>query len=155
MASNLSIQAPDFAGIRKEAGIATRDAAQTLWIALNELNRSARVGIRQALERRRGKVLSLAPSAQQDNFDAQGAYLVEFTGADNFTLTGIRNGEVGDTITFHNRGSATITFAHASASSAAANRLSHQSAGDVTRGAGTTIIYHYLGNSLWNQQYLA
>lgn len=154
MAENLSVESPDFDKIRKEAGLETESAIKLLWFVLNQEIRDRRIGVRQAQEQRVGKVLQSAPTTQQNNFDAKGAWVVEFTGSTNFTLTGIRNGVPGRFLVLHNTGSATITVADDSASSDAANRIISNDSANISLAANETLLLQYL-SSRWREVSLA
>lgn len=150
MAENLSVESPDFDKIRKESGTATSDAIRLLWYVTNNEIADRRRGVREAQEKREGKVLSAAPASAQDNFDAQGAFLVVFTGSTAFNLTGIRNGLDGRCLLIHVTGTGTVTVKNESASSDAANRIDSQSGADLSVTTGKTLILNYYA-SRWRE----
>lgn len=154
MAENQTIESPDFDRIKKESGSATRDAIQLLWYVANNEAAERRRGVRAAQEESLRKVKSDAPAAQQDNYDTEGAPLVEFTGSTNFNLTGVRNGQTGMLRAFYNRGSATITVKYNSGSSDATNRFDMQGAADVSLTTGKTVVFRFF-NAAWRQMVLA
>jgi len=147
----LSIEAPEFDLIKKEAGPSTRDGMQLLWAVANEEARQRRRGVRLAQEVSKPKVLSLAPTVNQDNLDWDASGIVLFTGTTSVNLTGLRNGESGVTVVLHNLGTGTITLKHESASSETANRLDTNADTDVTLSTGKTVILRYLSGR-WRQE---
>lgn len=151
MAENLTIESPAFDEIQKEAGRVTRDAIQLLWYVANNEAAERRRGVRKAQEQSIRKVKSDAPSAQQDNYDAEGAGILLFTGADAFDLTGIRNGVTGETIVLHSLGAGVVTIKHADTDSDDVNRFDTAADADVTIATGETVIVRYL-DSRWRQQ---
>lgn len=144
MAENLTIESFDTARIRKEAGPVTSQAVDSLWKLLNEINGRLIRSVRRAQNLDSPAAVSLAPTAQQDDLDADGVGVLLFTGATNFTLTGIRNGEDGRRVLLHNGGSATITLAHNNAGSAAANRLSIDGGGNALMYPDQSALFVYL-----------
>lgn len=154
MSEQLTIEAPDFPRIKKESGTATRDAIQLLWFVANNEGRERRLGVRAAQESSRRKVKSDAPTAGQNNYNAESSGIVVFTGSTSFNLTGLRNGVQGDKVEVHNLGTGTVTLKHESASSDASNRLDTAADADVSITTGKTAILRYL-NSRWRQEVLA
>ncbi len=154
MAENLTIESFDYDKIKKESGSTTADSIQTLWYVANNEARERRVGVRLAQERRRGKVVSAAPTTKQNNYDAQGAFTLLFTGSTAFTLTGIRNGMEGDFLLLHNTGSGTITVAHNSTDSDTANRFVMQAGSDKSVAQNKSLLLVYLA-SRWREVALA
>lgn len=150
MAENLSIESPDFDRIRKGDDGATTDAIRLLWLVLNEEMKLRRQGDRRIEERLSPKVLSLAPTSNQNNVDTQGAGLILYTGASSINITGYRSREEGDILFVHVAGAGTITHQHQNASSDAGNRMVFQSAGDVARATDKSLILMYL-NSRWRE----
>jgi hypothetical protein len=150
VAENLVIESPEFDEIEHEAGSSTRNAVYLLWAALNNEIAVRRRTVRDAKEVDEGKLLSLAPTAQQDNLDTQRSTIVLFTGASNFSLTGIRNGIEGQRLVLFNVGTATITLEEAHASSDVSNRLALDTGADKTLGQNAAITLLYL-NSKWRE----
>ena len=152
MAENLSIEAPDFDRVKKESGVATRDAVKLLWSAMNYEAGRRRNEVRQAKERLAPKVLSDNPSANQNNYNLQGSSILMLTGTVNRTFTGFLAPSTDDShvLFIHVTGSATYTMAHASASSDAENRLRMQSGADTTIATDRSMILLYI-NSLWRE----
>lgn len=139
----MQIEAPDFGQIRKESGVATRDAVNLLWTTLNyEMSLRAQT-VKFAQDTLQGKALTSAVTTSQNNFDTENALTVTFTGASAFNITGIRNGIAGRVVLLHNLGVGTITLKNESASSDAANRITTVTAGDKTVTTGQTACLHY------------
>lgn len=151
MASNLTIEAPNFEKITKEAGQFTSDAISTLWAALNLTRQELRVGVRMATDIAAPKVLTLAPSASVNDLDLQGCSVLSFTGSSAVNFTGMRAPETNHTriVYVQVNGSATITAKH-NATSETANQLTHGSGADVTLATGAGIIYVYLAGK-WRE----
>jgi hypothetical protein len=147
---NLTIEAPEFDRIKKEAGPATRDATQLLWFVANDESAQRRRGIRRAMDVLQPKVKSDAPTAAQHNYDTDGATTIQFTGSTAFNLTGLRNGETGQIKVIHVLGSATVTIKYDDANSDAIHRFDTGSGADVAVATGKTFIAQYL-NSRWRQ----
>ena len=150
MAENKSIQSPDFDKIRKETGVETERAFRTLYFALDYEISTRRRLIRDVTNTLEGKVISVDPGAQQDNFDTERALIVLLTGTVNRTFTGFSNGYEGRVVFVFNVGTATYTFADESASSDEANRFQLSSGGNETRAQDTGIVFLYL-NSRWRE----
>ena len=150
MATNLSIESPDFDEIRKRAGTATEDAIKLLWGVLNVEIETRRTSVRQAKEVDEGKVFTLAPTTNQHNLDTKRSTIVLFNGSSAINLTGIVNGVEGQRLTLHNLGSATITIVHNSGSSFAANRIITDTAANKSLTAGSSMILLYL-TDLWRE----
>src|SRR3989304_1088755 len=130
MAENLSIEAPDFDRIRKGDGRATENAIKLLWFVGNNEIAMRRSSVRTSRERLEGKVLTAAPTTQQDNYDAQGALVLAFNGGSAFTVTGIRATGEGRVLLIVVLGAGTVTLAHQSGSSVAEYRMVFQSGAD-------------------------
>lgn len=156
MSDNLSLQSPDFDLIEKESGRATRDAAKLLWAALNFEMASRRQGVRLVQEKISPKVISDAPSAQQNNYDLEGSSILHLTGSAAQTFTGFRAPSTGESriLFIHNSGSATYTIANASGSSDSANQIRTQSGANVSITQDKSMVLLYL-NSLWRELKLA
>jgi hypothetical protein len=147
MAENLTIEAPDFNRIKKEAGDATRDACNTLWSVLNDVDATQRRGIRQSKEFIQPKTLTFAHTANMDNYEHENSTLLVFTGTAAVNLTGIRAPETNKSaiLILHNTGTGTITVKHNSASSIAENRISMTAAADFTLSTAKSLILAYIG----------
>lgn len=144
MATNLVVESPDFDKIRKESGWATEDAVKRLWYVLNDEIRVRRISVRQATDKIDGVVITDAPSAQQDDYDAANATVIYFNGTTSFTFTGLRNGTPGRVLFIHNGNTATITIGNAHAGSATTNRIVTSTGGDKSLTQDTTIILQYI-----------
>jgi hypothetical protein len=150
MASNLTIESPNFERINKEAGQFTSDAISLLWAALNDTRAALRRDFRSATEKIAPKLLSLAPSASVDDLDSQGASSVSFiSGTQNFT--GVRAPETGEArvLLIHNSGAGTITVKN-TATSESQNQFATATAGDVALTTGKGIVFQYL-SSKWRE----
>jgi hypothetical protein len=151
MASNLTIESPNFDKINSEAGQFTSDAVSLLWFALNDTRASQRRGIRTAQERLEPKTIQKAPAASVNDLDLEGASVVEFTGSSSVNLTGFRAPETGHTrflITYVS-GTGTITAKHL-ATSESANQLFTSTAGDHAMATGGSALWIYLSGK-WRQ----
>jgi hypothetical protein len=146
MAENKTIEAPDFEEIKRETGPTTKDAVVLLWAALND--------VRVAKDVDSPAVKTDAPAADQHNYDTGDVGIVLFTGSTNFSLTGIRNGRSGRTVTLVNLGTATITLPNSSVSSDAANRLLNDGGASTSLTTDKTARYRYL-DSRWREESLA
>lgn len=74
--------------------------------------------------------------------------LVEWSGASKLSVTGIANGVTGQRLTFKNSGTSFATFANASGSSIAANRLVNVITSGLTYvGPSGAVIYEYDGTN--------
>lgn len=144
MAENQTVESFDTARIRRESGPVTSQAVDSIWKLLNEINGRLIRSVRRAQNVDSPAAMALAPTAQQDNLDADGVGVLLFTGSTNFTITGIRNGEDGRRVLLHNAGTATITLAHASASSDVTNRFHNEGAVNATLAQDQTITVVYL-----------
>lgn len=155
MAENLSIESPDFNRIRKGDSRATEDAVRLLWFVLNDELKKRRMGDRRIEQRISPKVVTFAPSANQNNVDLDGSGLVVYTGSSAVNITGYRApSEDGDIVFILVTGSATITHQNQNASSDAGNRLVFQGAADlaVTTNKALVLIYQ---NARWREMKLA
>lgn len=152
MAENLTIEAPDFERIKKEAGDATRDAANTLWSVLNSVDATQRRGIRRAQEFFQPKTTTIAHTANLDNYDHENASLLVFTGTAAINLTGIKAPESNKSaiLVLHNIGTGTITVKHNSVSSIAENRISLTAAVDFSLAINKSLILAYI-NGFYRQ----
>lgn len=150
MATNLSIESPNFEKIASESGQFTSDAIGLLWAALNATREEARRIERRSTDIISPKVLPLSPSASVNDLDLEGCSIVHFTGGTQ-NLTGFRAPETGRTrvVIVLNSGSGTITAKH-EVTSESANQLSNASGADVTLATRGGIIYAYLA-SKWRE----
>lgn len=145
MATNLTIESPNFEKIKKEAGQFTQDAITLLWAALNDTRASARRDNRLATEMIAPKVLSIAASGSINDLDLQGASIVSFTGGSGQNLTGFRAPETGRTrvVIVQVNGAGTITCKH-NATSETQNQLVLSTGADTARATNSGIIFAYL-----------
>lgn len=148
MSENLSVESPDFDRIKKESGIATRDAVNLLWSVLNSEVRTRSQTVQRAQNRVSPKVQTDAPTTTQNNADPGDSGTLLFTGGTAFNLTGLRNGLDGRRVKIHNLGTGTITIKYESASSDALNRFDTVTAGDLSVTTGKTADVEYL-NGRW------
>lgn len=151
MASNLSIESPNFDKVNKESGQFTSDAVSLLWQALNDTRATLRRNFDRAQERLEPKALPVSAAASVDDLDTQGASIVEFTGGSAQNFTGMRAPETGA-----NRimlvivtGAGTITVKN-NVTSESANRIVTNTGADVTRATNTGMILVYLSGK-WRQ----
>lgn len=151
MATNQSVEAPNYEKISKEAGQFTSDAIALLWAAINDTRDSQRRGLRENSEKVGPKVLSLAPAGNQDNLDIEGSSVVSFTGAASVNITGFRAPDTGKTrILFCQvNGAGTITFIHA-ATSETVNQIVLSTGANTARATNTGIVFAYL-ESRWRE----
>lgn len=151
MATNLTIESPNFDKINSEAGPFTADAINLLWASLNDTRAVERRDFRRAQERLEPKVLVMSPSASVDNLDLQGASVLSFEGSSAQNVTGFRAPESNTSrvIICQVSGSATITFKH-NVTSETTNRLILSTAADTTRATNQGIIFVYLA-SRWRE----
>lgn len=154
MADNLSIQAPDFDRIRKGDYSATEDAVRLLWFVLNNEIKTRRQADRRIEERLSPLVLSMAPAANQNNLDTEGAGVLLFTGSSSVSVTGLIAREVGDIVFVHNLGSGTITLSNLSGSSDGQNQMAFQSGTDKSLPTNKSVVLQYY-NTLWRELSLA
>lgn len=151
MASNLTIEAPNFEKIGKEAGQFTQDAIALLWAAFNDTRKTERMDFRQATDILAPKVLTLAAAASVNNLDLEGCSVLSFTGASAQNLTGARAPDTGKTrilIVFVG-GAGTITVKHL-ATSESGNQFSNSTGADVALATGHGRIYVYLAGK-WRE----
>lgn len=155
MAENLSIESPDFLRIRKGDSKATENAVRLLWFVLNDELASRRRGVRAAKDLELLKVLTIAPTANQDNLDMQGSGVLLINTTSSVNITGFRGqGVEGERITIHNIGSGTITVPHESGSSEAENRVVTASGASKSVTTNKSLMLHYL-NARWRELSLA
>ena len=152
MAENLSVEAPDFQRIEKEAGDATADATRTTWLVLNATMSDFRRNNRIAQELLEPKAKTDAPGASQNNYPTNGSSCLHFTGAGAFNLTGVQAPEPGKArlLIIHVSGAGTVTLMNESASSIAENRIHTSTGADVTCVQDQSRVLIYLSNR-WRQ----
>lgn len=151
MASNLTIEAPNFEKIKKESGPFTHDAILTLWAAFNDTRATERRDFRIASEILAPKVLTIAATGGMNDLDLTGSSVLSFTGASAQDLTGLKAPETGQTrICFIQvSGAGTITLKH-NATSETANQLVLSTGADTARATNTGIILVYLSGK-WRE----
>lgn len=152
MASNLTIESPNFDKIRKEAGQFTSDAVKLLWEALNDTRATERRDINLLI--RSFTALSLSPAASVDNqaLGPTSAYtVVSFLGGSGQNLTGFKAPETGQAklLFLQVSGAGTITVKH-NATSETANRIITSSGADTALTTGKGMVLAYLASN-WRQ----
>lgn len=150
MATNQTVESPNFEKINKEAGQFTSDAVNLLWTAVNDTRATERRDFRQ----RQLKVITKSASASVDNLDLEETALitvVSFTGGSAQNFTGARAPETGQSrlLVVQVNGAGTITIKH-NATSETANQFVNSSGADLARATGTGAVYIYL-ESKWRQ----
>lgn len=150
MATNLSIESPDFDTVRKESGIITSNALKLLWEVLNYEIAQRRSGVRQATTFLQGTATGDGTTANENNLDTEKSMVWYYNTASSVNLTGIRNGVEGRVIFFHNIGAGTISILNDSGSSDATNRFVNEGAATVSLTTNKSAIYIYL-NSRWRE----
>lgn len=156
MSTNNAIEGVDLDTIRQEAGVSTRNAINLLYQALNAEIIERRKAVRRAQNLLAPKVLSLAPTVNQNNLDLEGSSIVLFTGATAVSITGFRAPSTNESriVIAQVIGAGTITISHASGSSDAENRVRNAALANLAIATDKTAMYLYL-NSLWRQFSLA
>lgn len=151
MATNQTVEAPNFEKIAKEAGQFTSDAINLLWAAINDTRATERRDHRMASEQLAPKVLTVDAAASINDLDLEGASIVSFVGASAQNFTGIRAPETGKSrIAFIQvNGAGTITIKH-SVTSETANQFVCSTGADTARATGTGIVFAYL-SSRWRE----
>lgn len=151
MSSNLTVEAPNFQKILKEAGQFTADAVNLLWSALNDTRAVSRRDSRLATELIEPKVKTVNAAASVDNLDLEGSSIVSFTGTTGQNFTGMRAPETGKArvVIIQNNGSGTITLKH-NVTSETANQLTNDGGADVSLSTGKGTIYVYL-SAKWRE----
>jgi hypothetical protein len=151
---NLTIESPDFNRIRKGDSFAVEDAIRLLWLVANEEARARRSGDRVLENRLSPKVLSKAPTGNENNVDTEDAGLIVYTHTVAANITGYRApSQDGEILFILVTGSATITHMHQDGSSDAGNRMVFQSGADVgvTTNKALVLIYQ---NARWREMKL-
>lgn len=151
MATNLTIESPNFEKINQEAGQFTSDAISLLWAAFNDTRATERRDFRQATERLEPKFLTISAAASVDNLDLQGGSIVSFIGASGQNFTGIRAPETGSSrvVFIQVSGAGTITVKN-TATSESANQIATATGGDYAMTTGKGLIVAYLA-SKWRE----
>ncbi len=150
MATNLSVEAPDFDQIRKESGIITSNAVKLLWEVINYEIAQRRASVRAATIKLQGRATGDGATAQENNLDIEDSLVWYWSTASSFGLTGIRNGFDGRVVFLHNIGAGTISLKNESGSSDAANRILTKTAGDTTIATNESAILMYI-NQRWRE----
>ena len=154
MATNLSIESPDFDEIRKESGLITSNAVKLLWEVLNYEIAQRRIGVRRSTNILQGRITADSTTSGENNLDLEGSMIWYYNTSSNITVTGFRNGVEGRIIFLHNIGSGTITFNNESGSSDTGNRILNNGGGNTAMATDESIIYIYM-NSRWREVSLA
>lgn len=154
MSVNLTIEAPPFELIKKEAGPNTADAVRLLWSVANQEAAERRSGIRIATERIAPKSRIDSPGAAQDNYDTQYATIIRFDGAVAVNVTGFRARSENTLLIVLVLGAATITLKHDSANSEARNRILMAGGADKAIATNQSVILLY-ENTRWRELELA
>lgn len=151
MASNLSIESPDFDRIRKGDFHSIEDAIKLLWYVANEEARLRRANDRRVENRLSPHIVRFSPAANQNNVDLEGAGLVIYEGSTAVNVTGYRApAESGDVLLVLVTGSATITHQNQHASSDAGNRMVFQGAADLGVATNRSLMLTYT-DSRWRE----
>jgi hypothetical protein len=151
VATNLSIESPNFEKINSEAGPNTTSAISTLWQTLNETRRDDRVHFALAQSELFLNPLVTSPTASVDNLDGRGYSAIIFSGASSVNFTGIVAPENSRFKVFFIKvvGAGTITAKH-NVTSLAANRLALAGSADYSMTTSKGLIVAY-ANSLWQE----
>lgn len=150
MATNLTVESPNFEKIGQEAGQFTADAISTIWAAINDTRATERRDFRRATERLAPKIVSFTATASVNNLDSEGASTVSFVGGTQ-NFTGIRAPETGEAriVFIHNSGAGTITVKNA-ATSETANQFATSTGADYALTTGKGLVVQYLA-SKWRE----
>lgn len=151
MATNKSLESPNFDKISSEAGNFTSDAVNLLWAAQNDSRATQRRDARRAIETLSPALLTLTAAASVNDLDLGTASIVSFIGAAAENFTGMKAPETGQAriVFVQNSGAGTITVKH-EATSEAANRLTTKTGADVAMATAAGMIFIYLA-SRWRQ----
>ena len=151
MATNQTIESPNYEKISKEAGQFTADAINLLWAALNDTRATERRDFRLATEIVAPKVKSITAAASVDDLDLEDSSVISFIGADAQNFTGIRAPETGRTriVFIQVNGAGTITIKNA-ATSETANQFATSTGADIACATGVGIVFVYLA-SKWRE----
>ena len=151
MASNLTIESPNFEKITTEAGNFTADAINTLWAALNATRSDLRIQTRLAKSQIEPGVLSVTAAASVNNLDLSESSVVSFIGGSAQNFTGMKAPETlkARVVWVQSSGAGTITVKH-NATSETANQLTMATGADYSMTTGKGIIFVYLA-SKWRE----
>lgn len=151
MATNQTVEAPNFEKISKEAGQFTADAINLIWLAINDTRATERRDHRQASDILAPKVLSVTAAASVNNLDLEGSSVVSFIGGTAQNLTGIRAPETGKTrLAFIQiNGAGTITIKH-NTTSETGNQIVLSTGADTARATNSGIVLAYLSGK-WRE----
>lgn len=152
MATNLTIQSPNFDKIRLESGYFTRDAVMTLWEGLNDTRSTELADVTGLRAELAPKSLSLAPSGTTNNLDIRGYSILSLTGSVNESITGFwaPDTNVAKLLFVQNSGTATYTLSNLSASSESQNQIASKAGTDISLASGGAVGFVYLA-SKWRQ----
>ncbi|NBR88175.1 MAG: hypothetical protein EBT61_22275 [Verrucomicrobia bacterium] len=150
MANQLTIDSPEFDYIYREAGRATRDGIQSLWLVANDEAASRRAGVREAIERMCPKEIIQSPTASQNDYDTKLSTVLRFDGSTAINVTGFQARTEPTILFLFVLGSATITLKNESASSIDRNRILTFSGADLAIAQGKSVMLMYL-NTRWRE----
>ena len=150
MASQFTVEAPDFQRIKRETGVETESAITLLWRVANDEASVRRAGVRSATERLEPKRINLSPSAIQNNLDTEFATVLRFDGAASVDLTGLQARPDPTLIILLVLGAGTITLKNASGSSLERNRIITSAGGDVAITTNRSVMLMYT-NTRWRE----
>jgi hypothetical protein len=150
MATNLTIESPDFDRIGAGDPRATQDAVRLLWMALNSEASTRRQVVRKVGDRWDKAVLASSPTVAQNNLAYGDVAILRFDGSTAFNLTGIRAGLEGSCLLIMVLGSATVTLKDDDANSDAINRILTNSGADLAVATNKGVLLSYL-NARWRE----
>ncbi len=154
MSDNLTVTAPDFDYIKKEAGVHTMDGIRLLWSVANSEAKDRRTGIRLAIERQEVKTLVDSPTLSQNDYDTAYSTTLRFDGASNINITGLKARVEGARVRILVLGAGTITLKQNSGSSEAVNRMLFASGADKAVATNKACELEYQ-NARWREISLA
>lgn len=154
MADNLSVEAPDFDYIKREAGVHTMDGIRLLWSVANSEAKDRRTGVRLAIERQEVKTLVFSLALSQNDFDTAFSTTLRSDGAAAINITGLKARVEGARVRVLVLGAGTVTLKHNSASSEAVNRMLFASGADKAVATNKACDLEYQ-NSRWREISLA
>lgn len=151
MATNQTVESPNFEKIGKEAGNFTSDAINLLWAAINDTRAAERRDFRRATETLEPKIKALSPSGAVNDLDLEGASVVSLEGSSAINFSGMKAPETNHyrIVFIQVNGSGTITIKN-SATSETQNQFVTSTGADVARATGTGIVFVYL-NAKWRE----
>lgn len=150
MASQLTIDSPEFDYVERETGVHTRDALYTLWLVANDEAASRRSGVREAIERLCPKEIILSPTVAQNDADTEFATVLRFDGSTSVNITGFQARPEPTVLFLFVLGSGTITLRNENASSIARNRILTNSGANLALTTNTAVMLMYL-NTRWRE----